>query len=59
VTHDPRRAVELSDRALVLHRGCIRARPAREGSGAEANFEVEALRRSLASLAIEANGVAT
>jgi heme exporter protein A len=29
VTHDPRRAVELSDRALILHRGEIVARPSR------------------------------
>jgi ABC-type multidrug transport system ATPase subunit len=56
VTHDPRRAVELSDRALVLHRGRIRARPARAENGAEAAFEVDALRHSLAALAIEANG---
>jgi len=29
VTHDPRRAIELSERALILHRGEIRATPAR------------------------------
>jgi ABC-type multidrug transport system ATPase subunit len=29
VTHDPRRAVELSERALILHRGEICARPGR------------------------------
>jgi len=54
VTHDPRRAVELSDRALVLHRGRVRATPSRsaatEDDGA---FEVEALRRTLAELAGE------
>ena len=64
VTHDPRRAIELSDRALVLHRGEIRARPARiegaareDGSGsAGANgdapaFELDALRALLTRLA--------
>ncbi len=29
VTHDPRRAIELSERALILHRGEIRATPTR------------------------------
>lgn len=48
ITHDPRRAIELSDRALVLHRGQIRATPAR-GDG----FELEALRETLTRLASE------
>jgi len=40
VTHDPRRATELADRALLLHRGEIVARPRRDGS---ANPSLEAL----------------
>lgn len=64
VTHDPRRAVELSDRALVLHRGEIRARPARGGGaalgdgttgddtqGSPVAFELDALRALLTDLA--------
>ena len=47
VTHDPRRAVALADRAIVLHRGRVRATPAR---GDEA-FDAEALRASLVELA--------
>jgi len=47
VTHDPRRATELTDRALVLHRGEIRATPGR----AAGNFELAALRRTLGQLA--------
>jgi ABC-type multidrug transport system ATPase subunit len=47
VTHDPQRAVELADRALLLHRGRIRA-TARRGEGDA--FSVEALRESLARL---------
>ena len=55
VTHDPRRAIELSDRALILHRGEIRATPNRssdsadgeDGSGA---FELATLRETLSRL---------
>ncbi len=52
VTHDPRRAVELADRALVLDRGRVRAAPARAGGAA--GFDVESLRETLAALATEA-----
>jgi len=54
VTHDPRRAVELSDRAIILHRGLLRATPSR-GSAQETEgaFEVDALRATLAGLAAE------
>jgi ABC-type multidrug transport system ATPase subunit len=64
VTHDPRRAVELSERALILHRGEIRARPARrhrgdhsggnadgDGSTVGDDFELAALRETLTRLA--------
>ena len=47
VTHDPRRAVALSDRALVLHRGNVRAKPAR----GEDAFSPDALRETLVALA--------
>jgi heme exporter protein A len=50
VTHDPARAVEIGDRALVLHRGAIRARPGRGGPGDDA-FEPAALQALLARLA--------
>jgi len=50
VTHDPQRAVELSDRALLLHRGRIRA-AARRSDGT--SFEAAALRESLLRLARE------
>ncbi len=50
VTHDPQRAVELSDRALLLHRGRIAATP-RRSEGAP--FEAAALRESLLRLARE------
>jgi heme exporter protein A len=50
VTHDPQRAVELSDRALLLHRGRIRA-STRRSEGAP--FEAAALRESLLRLARE------
>ncbi len=54
VTHDPRRAIELSDRALILHRGRLRATPSRGSSREnEGAFEVEALRQTLAGLAGE------
>jgi heme ABC exporter ATP-binding subunit CcmA len=52
VTHDPRRAVELSERALILHRGEIRATPARaDGDGDGRAFELAALRETLTRLA--------
>ena len=50
VTHDPQRAVELADRALLLHRGLIRATPRRADG---AHFEAPALRESLLRLARE------
>jgi heme exporter protein A len=54
VTHDPRRAVELSDRAIVLHRGRVRAEPSRsETQQAESAFDVDSLRETLATLARE------
>ncbi|HIF93619.1 MAG: ABC transporter ATP-binding protein [Myxococcales bacterium] len=61
VTHDPRRAIELSDRALILHRGEIRARPSHDqiDSGTQARddgadvFELTALRETLGRLASE------
>lgn len=66
VTHDPRRAVELTDRALLFHRGEIHGRPRRAGSpgaggkaagesklsGASESFEVDALREQLRALAL-------
>jgi heme ABC exporter ATP-binding subunit CcmA len=55
VTHDPRRAVELSDRALILHRGEVVARPGREKldpSGPESEgFDVASLRGTLSEIA--------
>lgn len=54
VTHDPRRAVELSERALILHHGEIRATPTRgrpDKSADGAAFELAALRETLARLA--------
>ena len=52
ITHDPQRAVELCDRALVLHRGEIVANTAREASrGDGSSFEVDALRATLARFA--------
>lgn len=56
VTHDPRRAVELSERALVLHQGEIRATPGRARTADETPggcFELEALRETLGRLARE------
>ena len=49
VTHDPRRAVALTDRALVLHRGELCATPsrARDADG----FTAEGLARRLAEIA--------
>jgi heme exporter protein A len=52
VTHDPRRATELADRAIVLHYGRVRATPARNASSS-ADFEVDALRARLSELARE------
>lgn len=48
ITHDPRRAVELTNRALILHRGRIVERP-----GVESVYETDALRASLARCARE------
>jgi ABC-type multidrug transport system ATPase subunit len=50
VTHDPQRAIEISDRALLIHRGRIRA-AARRSEGAL--FQAGALRESLLRLAHE------
>lgn len=61
VTHDPRRAIELSERAYILHRGEIRATPGRlpgrrtdkenhETDGTD-RMELEAVRETLARLA--------
>jgi heme ABC exporter ATP-binding subunit CcmA len=50
VTHDPRRAVELTERALVLHRGEVVAQAAR-ASSSEPAFSAESLREELARLA--------
>jgi heme ABC exporter ATP-binding subunit CcmA len=56
VTHDPRRAIELSERALILHRGEIRATPARggarEGEIEGSDFELTVLRETLSRLAV-------
>ena len=52
VTHDPRRAVELADRALVLHRGEIVARPGQDANaGGAGPFDVASLRSLLAEVA--------
>ena len=65
VTHDPRRAVELSDRALILHRGEIRATPTRaggsgggtaKGTDVSGGFELAALRETLGQLSGMADG---
>ena len=56
VTHDPRRAIELSDRALILHRGEIRATPARSDDAGQADgsgFELASLRETLTRLAVD------
>lgn len=68
ITHDPRRAVALADRALVLHRGRVRARPSRadgthyaenaENAEDATPFEVDPLRALLAALAREEDGEA-
>lgn len=54
VTHDPRRAVALADRALLVHRGRIRATPVR---GDDA-FTAEALRERLVELAASVEAAA-
>jgi len=57
VTHDPQRGVELADRALLLDRGRIVARPARrDGCGDALPFEAEALRSALGRCARAAAG---
>ena len=56
VTHDPRRAVELSYRALILHRGEIRATPTRRDAAGQADgsdFELASLREILGRLAVD------
>ncbi|MEM9177710.1 MAG: ABC transporter ATP-binding protein [Myxococcota bacterium] len=54
VTHDPRRAVALADRAILLHRGSVRATPAR----GDAAFDAEALREALVAVARGAEAAA-
>jgi ABC-type multidrug transport system ATPase subunit len=61
VTHDPRRAIELSDRALVLHRGEIRATPSRakasdDGAEGSGRFDLAGLRETLGRLSGLAGG---
>jgi heme exporter protein A len=51
VTHDPRHAVALTDRALLLHRG--RLCDALERGPASTGYDVETLRRRLTALAHE------
>lgn len=53
VTHDPRRAAELADRALVLHRGLVRATPSRNDAADPGGFEVDTLRMRLSEFARE------
>jgi ABC-type multidrug transport system ATPase subunit len=50
VTHDPERATRLTERALVLHRGVVRATPVRGDAG----WSGPALREALSELAREA-----
>ncbi|MFO0688684.1 MAG: heme ABC exporter ATP-binding protein CcmA [Myxococcota bacterium] len=50
ITHDPQRAVELADRALLLHRGCLRGSVRRTERAA---FDASALRDALVRLARE------
>lgn len=52
VTHDPRRAVALADRALLLHHGTVRDTPRRGDAGGTA-WDADALRARLAELARE------
>jgi len=58
VTHDPRRAVELADRALILHRGEVRGTPSREASTSDTPYEADALRARLSELARESEAAA-
>ena len=52
VTHDPQRGVELAERAIVLDRGRIVARAARQAGARDAlPFEADALRSALARFA--------
>ncbi len=56
VTHDPRRAVELSDRSLLLANGRIAETSRRESASADGvAFEPEALRERLATLSQHAH----
>ena len=54
VTHDPRRASELADRALLLHRGHLRAHLERD---TDPDFAADALRARLAEVAREDEGM--
>jgi heme exporter protein A len=53
VTHDPQRAVELADRAIVVHRGRLRAAASRADGGA---FDAASLRETLLRFASEEAG---
>jgi len=58
VTHDPRRAVELADRALILHRGVVRGTPSRDDASSDTPYEADALRARLSELARESEAAA-
>ena len=55
VTHDPRRATELADRAIILHHGIIRATPSKQHAE---EFTADALRAMLGEFAREASHAA-
>ena len=55
VTHDPRRATELADRAILLHHGIIRATPSKQHAE---EFTADALRSMLGEFAREASHAA-
>ena len=55
VTHDPRRATELADRAILLHHGVVRATPSKERAE---EFAPDALRSMLSLFARETSDAA-
>ena len=55
VTHDPRRATEPADRAILLHHGIIRATPSKQHAE---EFTADALRSMLGEFAREASHAA-
>ena len=55
VTHDPRRATELADRAILLHHGIVRATPSKQHAE---EFTADALRAMLGEFAREASHAA-